>query len=92
MKITKESSADGRLFIVRSDCYGGTLATILTLTQAAREDLSALPDRDIHIVQYAGDDYPGTFGIECRVPEGTLLSATYPVRKNNHYPTWVAEV
>jgi len=92
MKITKEASADGRLFIVRSDCHGGTFATILTLTQAARQDFPALTDGDIHIVQYAGDDYPGTFGIECRVPEGTLIPATYPVRQHSHHPDWVVEV
>jgi hypothetical protein len=50
--------------VVRSKAYGCTLTKLVQMAAIARQDFPDLKDEDIRVVQFGGDSFRGTWGIE----------------------------
>jgi hypothetical protein len=61
--------------VIRTNYYGMSVAKVKVLAEAAKESFPAIKDEDIKIVQYGGDYYAGTFGIEFDCPDPRCSAA-----------------
>lgn len=55
--------------VVRSNCYGSRMQYIKKLISAAKETWPQLDEDIVRIVQFAGDRYARTYGIEFQCPD-----------------------
>ena len=76
MKIIKEiRPADGvrkAIAIVRTNCYASNLTLFGTLFTVALRDYPGLEQDACRVVQFGGDRYAGTFGIEFNPPDNEI--------------------
>jgi hypothetical protein len=59
--------------VVRSNCYGSLLDTILEYAAIARQTYPNLRDEDIRIIHFGGQIYARTFGIMFVPEDGKTL-------------------
>jgi hypothetical protein len=64
MKIIKEFCKAADVCVIRTDSYAHNLEHILNLCSEASRDFPELEPDMIQVVQYGGDRYARTFGIE----------------------------
>jgi hypothetical protein len=61
--------------VVRTNCYGLSVAMVKSMAETAKKSFPTIQDEDINIVQYGGDYYAGTFGIEFDHPDPRCSAA-----------------
>lgn len=76
-----KQTGDNLRFILRLRHYGSDLATITELFNEAKKDFPNLSPADAEIVQYGGERYKRTFGIEFAGPKASV-PADYAEVKN----------
>jgi hypothetical protein len=59
--------------VVRSNCYGCSVSTINQFAAVAKQTYPDLKDEDIRVVQFGGESYARTYGIEFKPPDGKTL-------------------
>ena len=64
MQIIKEYCEESKRCVIRTNCYGRTVEYFKKLITEAKKDDPNLSDEDIDIVQFAGQRYARTYGIE----------------------------
>ncbi len=69
MNFIKEYCADVKTAVIRLNHYGSSLDVFDEMCQQARIDLPGIQNKDIRVVQYGGDRYKRTFGIEFKSNE-----------------------
>jgi TRAP-type mannitol/chloroaromatic compound transport system substrate-binding protein len=68
--------------VVRTNCYGSSLSMFKQLADVAKEAYPELKDEDIKIVQFGGQAYKRTFGIEFTPIDGkTILDGWMEIRE-----------
>lgn len=55
--------------VIRNNTYGSSLELLNSLFQKAKEDFPKLEENEVNVVQYGGQRYKGTFGIEFDAPD-----------------------
>lgn len=69
MKIIKEYCETVNKYVIRSNTYAHEWEYFKNLINEAKKDYPTLDEDKIEIVQYAGERYKRTYGIEFRVEE-----------------------
>lgn len=64
-------------FVIRNDHFDSSFKVIKELIQEAKEDFPELKDDDIKVVQFGGEQYPRTFGIEFSFDESISPPSDY---------------
>ena len=62
---------------VRTNCYGSQFSFLRKLVEEARGDFPELGEEDIKIVQFGGERFSGTFGLQFQPPEGAPVPDSY---------------
>lgn len=74
MMIIKEYCEEAKKCVIRTNTYSHNFEIITKLVNIAKNDFPSLTDNSIEIVQFAGQSYARTYGIEfnttCYYPEG----------------------
>lgn len=66
-KNDKGDKCVARICVIRTNTYGRTLDLINALAKLAKTDCPEVKDEDISIVQFAGQRYARSYGIEFNV-------------------------
>jgi hypothetical protein len=61
--------------VIRTNCYGLSAGMVEVLAETAKESFPTIQDEDIKIVQYGGDYYAGTCGLEFGCPDPRCSAA-----------------
>jgi len=69
MNIIKEYCDEVHKYVIRTNTYGHTWEYFNTLVNEAKKDYPTLNENEVEIVQYAGEHYKRTYGIEFRVED-----------------------
>ena len=64
MHITKEYCGSVGKGVIRSNTYAHNIKYINNMVKEAKKDVPELKDEDIEVVQFAGERYSKTYGIE----------------------------
>ncbi len=67
IKIVREYCAEVGTCVIRSENYGSRLSYIMGLFKEARLDFPHLKTEEVKVIQYAGDRYARTYGIEFKM-------------------------
>lgn len=70
MNIIKEFCRTRNIIVIRTNTYSKTYAHISNLILLAKKDFD-VKDEDIIVVEYGGERYKRTIGIEFHIPSGT---------------------
>lgn len=79
----KEAALSAGRLIVRETSYGSSMDKLMRFTDILIADAAAfeppltLTPADVEVVEYAGERYARTFGVEANVPEGHRVAADY---------------
>ena len=76
---TKANVKVGTVGIIRFNHYGSGLDVINQAAAIAKKDFPCLTDEKIKVVQYGGDRYRGTFGIEFNLPDMEIAPEGYRI-------------
>lgn len=84
MTIIKEfvRTTTGVIIILRTRTYGSSLQYLNGLYRVALRSFPGIEQQNVNVIQYGGERYKRTFGIEFFVPPGTEIPADYEERDN----------
>lgn len=63
--------------VIRFRHYGSSMQELLAASAEAKRDFPGLKDEEIRVVQYGGERFARTFGIEFELPPDTGLPVAY---------------
>jgi len=75
MKVIKEFCRN--FVVLRTDTYEKGLSHFDRLFAQAEKGFPTLERSDVRVVQYGGERYKGTFGIEFDLPQGAKIPRGY---------------